>query len=54
VTREQLQLAAQELRASIQARMQNMVQLGEQGGHGARLAEEQRLLYRIEQRLGQR
>src|SRR5262249_36355908 len=54
VTREQLEFAAQELRASIQARMQNMVQLGNQGNHGLRLAEEQRLLYKIEQRLGQR
>jgi len=54
VTREQLETAAQELRASIQARMQNMVQLGNQGNHGLRLADEQQLLYRIEQRLGQR
>jgi hypothetical protein len=54
VTREQLEQAAQELRASIQVRQQMMVRLGEQGNHGLRIAKEQQLLYRIEQRLGKR
>jgi RHS repeat-associated protein len=54
VTREQLELAAQELRASIQVRQQAMLRLGEQGNHGLRIAKEQQLLYRVEQRLGKR
>jgi len=50
----QLELAAQELRASIQLRHRQMVDLGDKGDHALRIAQEQRLLYRIEKILGLR
>jgi RHS repeat-associated protein len=52
VSRDALVFAASELRASIQVRLQNMVRLGEQGNHGIRIAQEQRLLKQIERQLG--
>jgi len=53
-TRDELELAARELKASIEYRQQLMQQLGAAGNHGLRIADEQRLLYQVEQRLGQR
>ena len=53
-TRDELELAASELKQSLQVRQQAMQQLGELGNHGLRIAQEQRLLYQIEQRLGRR
>jgi RHS repeat-associated protein len=54
IGRAELEFAAQELKASIEIRLRDLANLGEQGNHGLRVAEEQNLLYRIQQRLGQR
>jgi hypothetical protein len=53
-TRDELELAARELKVSIEYRQQLMQQLGAAGNHGLRIADEQRLLYQVEQRLGRR
>ena len=53
-TRDELELAAEELKQSLEVRQQTMQQLGELGNHGLRIAQEQRLLHQIEQRLGKR
>lgn len=50
-TREQLQESAAELRSSIQRRQAEQVRLGEEGGHRARIQQEQRLLRQIEKKL---
>jgi RHS repeat-associated protein len=50
-TRAQLLEAAQELRLSIEIRSQELLRLGEEGAHRARIEEERRLLLQIEKKL---
>lgn len=52
LSRDQLEIAAAELRGSIAARRQNIIDLGEQGGHGARLSQERQILREIDRLLG--
>jgi RHS repeat-associated protein len=50
-TREEMQEAAGELRKSIRRRKAEQVQLGEDGPHRARIAEEEQLLRQVEKKL---
>jgi len=51
-SREQLMEAAQELKQSIEVRSQELIRLGEEGGHRARIEQERQLLRQVEKKLG--
>ena len=53
LSRDDLEFAAGELRQSIANRQANMLELGNQGGHGVRLEAERQLLRSIQRMLGQ-
>ncbi len=52
LSRDQLQIARTELMGSIAARRAGMLRYGDQGAHGARLAQERQLLEEVERLLG--